>query len=126
MNKNKWIDIIVLIIAVIAAIVIFDPFGGNIEGEWLHTRTICNGEIETYNSMQTETWVFYDDGTMANLGSMDDYFFTGKHESHNYSYSKRKLALDGVIYECDLSKNEMTLTLDDGSNKTVYEFQRKR
>lgn len=125
MEKSKYSGLILVIIAVIAAIIIFDPFGGKIEGEWLHTRTIRNGDIRTYNSMQTETWVFYDDGTMANLGSMDDYFFTGKHESHNYSYSKGKLAMDGVIYECDLSKDEMTLTLNDGNDKVVYEFQRK-
>lgn len=125
MEKSKHSGLILIIIAIIAAIIIFDPFGGKIEGEWLLTRTIRNGDIRTYNSMQTETWVFYDDGTMANLGSFDDYLFTGKNESHNYSYSKGRLALDGVIYECDLSKNEMTLTLNDGNDKVVYELQRK-
>ena len=35
MEKNKYSGIILLIIAVVAAIIIFDPFGGKIEGEWL-------------------------------------------------------------------------------------------
>jgi len=80
--KDKYMGVIVLIIAVIAFIVIFEPFGSKIEGEWSYVSSAVDGHFEDFTFAPTSI-IFYDDGTAQKIyysGSSS----TTKHYSYRY------------------------------------------
>lgn len=128
MNKNKRIGIIVLIIAVIAAIVIFDPFGGNIEGEWYLYHVEADGKVESIRQDSTKSmpsYNFSDDGTVTIARPVAGYYNTKySYDKYTYSYSKGKITIDGIVLDCKISGDKMTWSGEVDGKSVKIEFKR--
>lgn len=131
MTKNKYTGVIVLIIAVIAAIIIFDPFGSKIEGEWYVYYVEVDGESGSLRQDSTESmpsFNFSDDGTVTMAYQVADYSsYNGTKYSYDtatYSYSKGKLALDGDVFDCKISGDKMTLSGEVNGKSLKFELKR--
>lgn len=122
--KDKYMGIIVLIAAVVVFIVVFDPFGGKIEGEWYVYYGEFDGEIGSMRQDSTRSTIaltFYDNGTMTMSSPKAGYYNTKyDYDTYNYSYSNGKLAIDGDIVDCKIQGDEMTISgYVDGTDMTI-------
>lgn len=117
--KDKYIGIIILIIAAVAFIVIFDPFGSKIEGEWSYVSSSVDGHFEDFTFAPTSI-IFYDDGTAQKI-----YYSGSTSETKHYSYSKGRLAIDGDIYDCKIDGDIMKLSMDEDGHEAQIVLRRK-
>lgn len=117
--KDKYVGVIVLIIAAVAFIVIFDPFGSKIEGEWTYVSATIDGNYEDFTFMPTSI-IFYEDGTAQNI------YYNGRSSTTNhYSYSKGRLAMDGTIFDCKIDGDIMKLSMNVDGHEAQFIFRRK-
>ncbi len=117
--KDKYMGVIVLIIAVIAFIVIFEPFGSKIEGEWSYVSSAVDGHFEDFTFAPTSI-IFYDDGTAQKI-----YYSGSSSTTKHYSYSKGRLAIDGDIYDCKMDGDIMKLSMNEDGHEAQIILRRK-
>lgn len=117
--KDKYVGVIVLIIAIIAFIVIFEPFGSKIEGEWAYVSEAIDGHFEDF-TFDPYSIIFYDDGTADKI----KYAGSSRTTLH-YSYSKGRLAIDGEIYDCKIDGDIMKLSMNEDGHEAQIILRRK-
>lgn len=117
--KDRYMGVIVLIIAAVAFIVIFDPFGSNIEGEWSYLSSAVDGHFEDFTFNPTSI-IFYDDGTAQKI-----YYSGSTTETKYYSYSKGRLAIDGETYDCKIDGDIMKLSINEDGHEAQIVLRRK-
>ncbi len=116
--KDKYIGIIILIIVAAAVIVIFDPFGSNIEGEWAVVSVNIDGDYEAITFNPTSI-IFYDDGTAERVS------YNGRTSTAVYSYSKGRLAIEGETFDCKLDGDIMKLSVNEDGHEAQIILRRK-
>ncbi len=116
--KDKYIGIIILIIVAAAVIVIFDPFGSNIEGEWAVVSVNIDGDYEDITFNPTSI-IFYDDGTAERVS------YNGRTSTAVYSYSKGRLAIEGETFDCKLDGDIMKLSVNEDGHEAQIILRRK-
>lgn len=119
MSKSKYISIVALIVAVIAFIIIFDPFGSTIEGEWSVVSVCEDGNYENLTFNPTSI-IFYDDGTLQKI-----YYNGSASDTMYYSYSKGHLAIEGTIFDCKIDGNVMNLSAEEDGHEAQVILRRK-
>lgn len=128
MEKSKYSGLILVIIAVIAAIIIFDPFGGKIEGEWYMYYAEMGGEVQSMRQDSTkylQSYNFSDDGTVTVATPIDGYYGTKcSYKTYTYSYSKGEITMDGTILDCKISGEKMTWSGEVDGTSVKIEFKR--
>lgn len=128
MEKSKHSGLILVIIAVIATIVIFDPFGGNIEGEWYLYHVEADGKVESIRQDSTKSmpsYNFSDDGTVTIARPVAGYYNTKySYDTYTYSYSKGKITMDGIVLDCKISGEKMTWSGEVDGTSVKIEFKR--
>ncbi len=116
--KDKYMGIIVLIAAVVVFIVVFDPFGGKIEGEWSYVSASVDGNYEDFTFKPTSI-IFYDDGTAQKIK------YNGSAASLYYSYSKGRLVIDGDTFDCKIDGDIMKLNIEEDGHEGEIILRRK-
>lgn len=117
--KDKYMVVIILIIAAVAFIVIFDPFGSNIEGEWSFVSVNIDGDYEDFTFKPTSI-IFYEDGTAQKI-----YYNGSSSTTMYYSYSKGRLAIDGGIFDCKIDGDIMKLSMNEDGHEAQIVLRRK-
>lgn len=116
--KDKYMVVIILIIAAVAFIVIFDPFGSKIEGEWTYVSVNLDGDYEDFTFKPTSI-IFYDDGTAERVS------YDGRTRTFVYSYSKGRLAIEGVTFDCKMDGDIMKLSVNEDGHEAQIILRRK-
>lgn len=116
--KDKYMGVIILIIAAVAFIVIFDPFGSNIEGEWAYVSVNIDGDYEDFTFKPTSI-IFYDDGTAERVS------YNGRTRTFVYSYSKGRLAIEGETFDCKIDGDIMKLSITEDGHEAQIILRRK-
>lgn len=116
--KDKYMGVIILIIAAVAFIVIFDPFGSNIEGEWAYVSVNIDGDYQDFTFKPTSI-IFYDDGTAERVN------YNGRTRTFVYSYSKGRLAIEGVTFDCKIDGDIMKLSINEDGHEAQIILRRK-
>lgn len=116
--KDKYMGVIILIIAAVAFIVIFDPFGSNIEGEWAYVSVNIDGDYEDFTFKPTSI-IFYDDGTAERVS------YNGRTSTFVYSYSKGRLAIEGVTFDCKMDGDILKLSINEDGHEAQIILRRK-
>ena len=116
--KDKYMVVIILIIAAVAFIVIFDPFGSNIEGEWAYVSVNIDGDYQDFTFKPTSI-IFYDDGTAERVN------YNGRTRTFVYSYSKGRLAIEGETFDCKIDGDIMKLSINEDGHEAQIILRRK-
>lgn len=118
-SKDKYMGVIILIIAAVAFIVIFEPFGSKIEGEWAYVSAAIDGHFKDFTFNPTSI-IFYEDGTAQKI-----YYNGSSSTTMHYSYSKGRLAIDGEIYDCKIDGDIMKLSMNEDGHEAQIILRRK-
>lgn len=116
--KDKYMGVIILIIAAVAFIVIFEPFGSNIEGEWAYVSVNIDGDYQDFTFKPTSI-IFYDDGTAERVN------YNGRTRTFVYSYSKGRLAIEGETFDCKIDGDIMKLSIHEDGHEAQIILRRK-
>lgn len=116
--KDKYMVVIILILAAVAFIVIFEPFGSKIEGEWSYVSVNIDGDYEDFTFKPTSI-IFYDDGTAERVS------YNGRTRTFVYSYSKGRLAIEGVTFDCKMDGDIMKLSMNEDGHEAQIILRRK-
>ena len=117
--KDKYMVVIILIIAAVAFIVIFEPFGSKIEGEWAYVSEAIDGDFTDFTFAPTSI-IFYEDGTAQKVNYSGSLSTT-----MHYSYSKGRLAIDGEIFDCKIDGDIMKLSMNEDGHEAQIVLRRK-
>lgn len=117
--KDKYMVVIILIIAAVAFIVIFEPFGSKIEGEWAYVSEAIDGHYKDFTFAPTSI-IFYEDGTAQKI-----YYNGSSSTTMYYSYSKGRLAIDGGIFDCKIDGDIMKLSMNEDGHEAQIVLRRK-